>query len=288
MKCGLEIMGAKIAAILMAFNALLFATSAQAYTCKDRRDSHHILPATIGNPENTEKAVHLLLCDTVQVIAGRVTEVEAGSMLAFGRTNSGNVIRVSGTLKLKGTKDSWVYLSGSIDSSKGKLEPGKATWSGLIVEPGGRLIMEYAGVWGARIPITAKGPKVAIKNSFFTGASGILQPDGKLLELESNFAAVNDIDFEREALSETSEEMPRAPARTVTAKPDGLSAEEKERLLAKPMSKPFWTPGKVWGVAGILAVAGGGAWYYMQGSESGESVVKRETPVFETLPALAP
>jgi hypothetical protein len=257
-----------------------------AFTCKDRRTSAHFLPAKIGRQQTPPiKVAFPLLCDTVEVPKGKMTEVEAGTMLAFSRGNSGNVIKVSGTLKLNGNKDTWVYLSGNIDSSQAKLEPGKATWGGIIVEPGGTLVMEYAGVWGAPTPVTAFSENVVIKNSFFTGSTGIFKPDGSILNLEPTFAALNDVNFAKQE-PVPSEELAPAKENAKPAKPDGISSEEKERLLSRPVEKKFWTAGKIWGLTGLVVASGGGAaaYFYLKANPSPDliPIPLEKPPAFPT------
>ena len=73
------------------------------------------------------------------------------------------MIKVEGTLILKGSRNSYVFLSGSLDTlANGTREPGKKQWGGIEVAEGGRLEMEYVGVVRAPTPITitAFSPKV--------------------------------------------------------------------------------------------------------------------------------
>jgi hypothetical protein len=254
------------------------------FTCKERRNSYHVLPAKIGRQQTPQyKVAFPLHCDTVEVPAGMTTEIQAGTMLAFSRPYSGNVIKVAGTLKLFGNKDTWVFLSGNIDSARSKLEPGKATWGGIIVEPGGTLMMEYTGVWGAPTPVTAFSEKVAIKNSFFTGATGIFRPDGSIMNLEPSFAALNDVDFSKRELVAKEESEP-TQARRPVQKPDGISSEEKARLLSRPAEKKFWTSGKIWGITGLMLAGGGGAAYFYLKPKPTTTLIQIPLETAPTLP----
>jgi hypothetical protein len=268
--------------------AAVFQPPTWANSCKDRRSASQYLPPVINRTDLTRKLPYVLNCDTVEVSAGKTTEVFAGVMLYFARPQSGNVIRVSGTLKLQGDKDTWVFLSGSLDSSKGKIDPGKATWGGILVEPGGKLVMEYVGVWGAPTPVTAFSRQVEIRNSFFTGASGIVQPDGDVFELDATFAAVNNLDFAHPKISGI-ESAEGTPLVRNNSKPGGMSAAEKNNLLAKRASGHFWTPSKAWGFTTLVVLVGGGAgWYYLKTGESQNSTPGSTTLLIDPPPKFPP
>lgn len=272
--------------IVLGFCVFFLAVSVNANSCRDRREGYRYLPLRLGLSGSTQKTPYVLRCDTMEVSAGRVTEVEAGTMLYFSRPQSGNVIRVSGTLRLKGNKDTWVYLSGSLDTVKGKNEPGKSTWGGIVVEAGGKLIMDYAGIWGAPIPVTASSDSVIIHNSFFTGSSGLIRPDGSVYDLDPTFAAVNDLDFSRKETLPIPRRNMNPTAENSEDKPQGMTAAEKADLLSKSAKTPFWTKGKVWGVTGVAAaVAAGAAWYYYPRQNSEPSAKVLRTPTFENPPS---
>jgi len=245
---------------------------AKANTCKDNRKESQYLPAGIGLENSKRKSRFVFLCDTVEVKAGKTTQVESGVMLYFAHPQRGNVIHVYGTLIFKGNKETWVYLSGSLDTARGKMEPGSAPWGGIVVEPGGQLIMEYTGVWGAPTPVSTLSWDVSIKNSFFTGANGIRKPDGTLLELEPNFAALNDVNFRR---ADEPTALAPVPLEKKSDKPQGLSAEEKASVLAKTPRKPFWSRNKILGLSGIVIAIGAGGYYL---SQSHDDVPRQAKP----------
>ncbi len=261
--------------------------SVEANSCRDRREGYRYLPSRLGSIGSNQKVPYALRCDTMVVAAGRVTEVEAGTMLYFNRPQSSNVIRVHGTLRLKGNKDTWVFLSGSLDTTQGKNEPGKAAWGGIIVETGGQLIMDFAGISGAPIPVTSSSESVIIHNSFFTGASGLIRPDGSMFDLDPTFAAVNDLDFR--GTQTLSKAYPKISGTTEEGedKPQGLTAEEKTKLLSKSAKTPFWTKGKFWGVTGVFTATalGATAWYLYPKDKDPEPGIQSQPPNFEAIPA---
>ena len=244
----------------LALSALAFASPSGTWAaqCADNRDFYQSLPTVIGREDQATPFGFQLKCDTVFVRKGVTTVVYAGTMLYFMHPSLNSIIKVEGTLIIKGTKSSYVYLSGSLDSNKsGGRGPGSKQWGGIEVAETGRLEMEYAGVMRAPTPITAFTSHVHIVNSFFKGSSGIILPDGNLMPLEVTWHAINNLDLDKST---------GGRVQATEKQGGGLSKEEKAALLAK---KPgFWTWKKAAGGAAALAVVGVGA-VYLNGGDDG-------------------
>jgi hypothetical protein len=226
---------------------LALAKVAHAGACPEGRDFYRNLPVAIGREDQVGKFPYAMPCDTMYVRKGVTTVVYPGGMLYFERPSLASVIKVEGTLILKGTKNSYVTLSGSIDSGRTGPEPGNRQWGGIEVAEGGRLEMEYAGCMRAPTPITTFSSQVRIVNSWFKGSSGLILPDGSLYPMESSWQAINNLDLSKGYSDKKPEARPA----------EALSEKEKAALLEE---KPgFWT----WKKAGIglaaLAVVGAGA-----------------------------
>jgi hypothetical protein len=223
-------------------------------------DFHQSLPAVIGHEERSDTFRFVLKCDTVFVRKGVTTVVHPGTLIHFAQPSLNSVIKVEGTLIIKGTKNAYAYLAGSADTSKpGVVEPGARQWGGIEVAEGGRLEMEYAGVMRAPTPITAFSPQVKIVNSFFKGSSGIILPDGNLMPLEIKWHAINNLDLEKGRGD-------RHVANADAGGPKRLSEDEKKALLAKPQG--FWTWKKATGTLVGLALVGVGAIYLGGGEDT--------------------
>jgi hypothetical protein len=223
-------------------------TSVWAASCLENRDFYQSLPTVIGKEDQVTKLPFALNCDTVFVRKGVTTIVYPGSMLYFSKPTLNSVIKVEGTLLIKGTKNSFVSLSGSLDSTRNGFEAGNHQWGGIEVAEGGRLEIEYGGFMKAPTPITAFSKNVIILNTWFKGSSGIILPDGGLISLETKWHAINNLNLAK-GKTDRSESEPNA---------DALSAKEKDALLSK--SEPgFWTWKKMAGGAAVLAVVGIGA-----------------------------
>lgn len=224
--------------------------------CLDRKDFYQNLPTVIGREDQTGKFPFALNCDTVFVRKGVTTVVNPGTMLYFSKPSINSVIKVEGTLILKGSRNSYVTLSGSLENDRNGAEPGQKQWGGIEVADGGRLEMEYAGFMRAPTPITAFSTQVKIKNSWFKGSSGMFLPDGSLYAMESTWHAINDMDLSQGATDR----------KAATRPPEALSESEKAALLKKDAG--YWT----WRKAGIgvaaLAVVGAGAVFLLPGKES--------------------
>ncbi len=219
-----------------------------AASCLENRDFYQSLPTVIGKEDQVGKFPFALNCDTVFVRKGVTTVVYPGTMLYFAQPTLNSVIKVEGTLIIKGTKNSYVSISGSLDSNRNGVEAGRRAWGGIEVSEGGRLEMEYAGVMKAPTPITAFSFQVKIINCWFKGSSGMILPDGSLYAMESNWHAINNMDLTKGNTDRKASEADR---------PDGaLSTKEKEALLDK--SPGFWTWKKAAGGVAALAVVGVG------------------------------
>jgi hypothetical protein len=223
--------------------------------CLENRDFYQSLPTVIGREDQVGKFPFTLNCDTVFVRKGVTTVVYPGTMLYFARPSINSVIKVEGTLIIKGTKNSYVSISGSLDSTThGGAEPGKKQWGGIEVAEGGRLEMEYVGVMRAPTPITAFSFQVKIVNSWLKGSSGMILPDGSLLAMESSWHAINNLDLTKGNTDRKTSETDRPK--------DAISEKEKSELLKK--DSEFWTWKKVAGGAAALAVVGVGAAVLLQ------------------------
>lgn len=232
-----------------AFAAAFCVAPSLAATCIENRDFHQNLPTVIGKEDQTGKFPFALNCDTVFVRKGVTTVVHPGTMLYFARPSLNSVIKVEGTLIIKGTKNSYVSISGSLDSVTTGVEAGKRPWGGIEISEGGKLEMEFAGMMRASTPITAFSFQVKIVNSWFKGSSGMILPDGSLYPMESSWHAINHMDF-------TKGNSDRKVVETDRPK-EAISQKEKSELLT---DKPgFWTWKKAVGGAAMLAVVGVGA-----------------------------
>jgi hypothetical protein len=235
---------------------------AGAANCLENSDFYQSLPTVIGKEDQIGKFPFALNCDTIFVRKGVTTVVYPGSMLYFARPTLNSVIKVEGTLILKGTKNSYVTLSGSLDSNRNGIEPGRRAWGGIEVSEGGKLEMEFTGFMKAPTPITAFSFQVKIVNCWFKGSSGIILPDGSLYALESNWHAINNMDLTKGNVDNNAVEEDR-PAGTISAK-------EKAALL-NARGPGFWTWKKAAGSAAAVAVVGVGAIVLFSPEKSGGS-----------------
>lgn len=245
--------------------SMLAPLAVRGVTCLDNPVWQQNLPAEIGKPDGGSQPF-ALQCDTVFVRKGVTTTVRAGAHLYFAKPSLNSVIKVEGTLLLKGTKAAYVTLSGSADS--GKPGPGDKPWGGIEVAEGGKLSMEFTGVAQAPTPITAFSRQVRIVNSFFKGSSGMILPDGSLMPMDPKWQAINDLDLSR--AGENGE--------AGTAKAEGLTKEEKAVLLEK-RGAPFWTWKKAAAGAAAAALAVGAGLYLLPGDdgEGGSAPEKKST-----------
>jgi hypothetical protein len=232
--------------------------SAQAANCLENRDFYQNLPTVIGKEDQVAKQPFALNCDTVFVRKGVTTVVYPGTMLYFANPSLNCIIKVEGALLIKGTKNSYVSLSGSIDSGRYSVEPGNRQWGGIEVAEGGRLEVEFAGFMRAPTPITAFSPQVKIVNSWFKGSTGIILPDGSLYNMEASWHAINELDLAK-ANAGNGGKAAEPPA-------DALSEKENAELLGD-REPGFWTWKKVAGGAAALAVIGVGTSLYLAPAE---------------------
>jgi hypothetical protein len=221
------------------------ASAAFAATCAENREFRQNLPAVIGREDQAGKFPYALDCDTVFVRKGVTTVVYPGTMLYFSKPSINSLIKVEGTLVIKGTRNSYVTLSASLDSSRNGAEPGQRQWSGIEVAEGGRLEMEYAGFMKAPTPITSFSTRVRILNCWFKGSSGIVLPDGSLYSMESSWHAINDMDFSKGPADRKASDRPA----------EALSEKERSDLM-KRKEPGFWTWKKAGIGVGALAVVG--------------------------------
>jgi hypothetical protein len=239
-------------------------------TCLQNRDFYQSLPTSIGREDQTTKFPFALNCDTVFVRKGVTTVVHPGTLLFFSKPTLNSVIKVEGTLIVKGTKHSYAYLSGSLDSGKTGWEAGPKPWGGIEVAEGGKLLMEYTGVMQAPTPVTTFSRRVNLVNCFFKGSSGIILPDGNLYPMESKWHTINNLDLEKDATD-------RKPF--PQARPEGaISEKEKAALLAKKQSQ-HWTWKKTTGGLAALAVVGVGAVYFLMPVTADEPGVTKDNPL---------
>ena len=222
------------APIFLASSVLLALLSASAPSyaanCLENRDFHQNLPTVIGREDQTGKVPFALNCDTVFVRKGVTTVVHPGTMLYFARPTLNSVIKVEGTLLIKGGKNSYVSLSGSLDSSRNGLEAGNRPWGGIEISEGGKLEMEFAGMMRAPTPITAFSFQVKILNSWFKGSSGMILPDGSMFAMDSKWQAINSMDFTKGNADRMVVESKQAGRRDQRKGKNG-PAEEAEWLL---------------------------------------------------------
>lgn len=235
--------------ILAAAAILCSVLDSRAANCLENRDFYQNLPTVIGREDRAGKFPFALNCDTVFIRKGVTTVVYPGTMLYFARPSLNSVIKVEGTLILKGTKNSYVGLSGSLDTTRNGVEPGNRPWGGIEVSEGGRLEMEYAGMMRAPTPITAFSTQVKIVNSWFKGSSGMILPDGSLLPMESSWHAINNLDLSKGGADKIVAEGGRPT--------DAISQKEKSALLDRKSG--FWTWKKAAVGVGALAAVGVGA-----------------------------
>jgi hypothetical protein len=238
--------------------ALLSVSTAFAASCIENRDFYQSLPTVIGREDQIGKFPFALNCDTVFVRKGVTTVVHPGTILYFARPSINSVIKVEGTLIIKGTKNSYVTLGGSLDSTRNGVEAGKKSWGGIEVAEGGRLEMEFAGFMRAPTPITAFSFQVKILNSWFKGSSGMILPDGSLFAMESSWHAINNMDM-------TKGNTDRKPAEA-NRPAEAISAKEKDDLFKKE-TKSNWNWKATAGGVAALAMLGAGAAWFLQPDE---------------------
>jgi hypothetical protein len=256
--------------VLAVCAAAAFVAPSRAATCLENRDFQQNLPTVIGREDQVDKLPFAFNCDTVFVRKGVTTVVHPGTQLYFARPSLNSVIKVEGTLIIKGTKNSYVSISGSLDSTRNGLEAGNRPWGGIEISEGGKLEMEYAGMMRAPTPITAFSFQVKIINCWFKGSSGMILPDGSLFAMDSKWQAVNYMDFTKGNGDRKVVENPR-PA-------DAISAKEKADLLGA--KSPFWSWKKAAvGVGTLAAVGVGVAMLLAPEEESGKAPVVRKDPV---------
>lgn len=247
-------------------------SAALAANCVENRDFYQSLPTVIGKEDQVGKFSYALNCDTVYVQKGVTTTIYPGTMLYFSRPSLNSVIKVEGTLLIKGTKNSYVSLSGSLDSTRTGIEAGNKQWGGIEVAEGGKLEVEFAGFMKAPTPITAFSRQVKLTNTWFKGSSGMILPDGSLYAMESKWQAVNDLDLSK-SLTDHKGDKER-PA-------DAISEKEKEDLLGK-QGPGFWTWPKIAGGAALLAVIGVGASVYLAPDQTPDQPIKKPVTTSKT------
>ncbi|HKP95321.1 MAG TPA: hypothetical protein VJ385_06145 [Fibrobacteria bacterium] len=216
---------------------------ARAAGCLENKVFYQDLPPVIGKEGLVGKYPFALNCDTVFVRKGSTTTVYPGTMLYFANPTLNSVIKVEGTLIIRGTKNSYVILSGSIDSSRNGIEPGKKRWGGIEVAEGGRLDIEVAGFMSAPTPITAFSSQVRLVYTWFKGSSGMILPDGSLMAMETGWHAISYLDLTKGNAERISDQTAAAPVQ-----------REKQKDTAT-----FWTWKKFAGGAAALVVVGVGA-----------------------------
>ncbi len=237
-----------------------------AFHCDDSRGASQNLPLDIGPSDTLAKLPYTMHCDTMWVPKGQITRIHAGSHLFFAKSIADGWIKVEGVLKIEGSKDNYVFISGAVENIKGNLQPTAKKWNGIEVTPNGELEMKFVGVTNAPNAITAFSNKVKITNSWFKGSSGLYFPDGSLYKMEPKWEAINAIDFAQGntnvlPIATTPKAANSAP------KEDKLSANEKSSLFKNPNP---WSMGKKIGAASALGVVGivGGYWIF-HGKSSG-------------------
>lgn len=240
----------------------LSCSGAFAAACLENREFQRNLPAMIGKEDQVGKLPFAFACDTVFVRKGVTTVVNPGTMLYFAKPSINSIIKVEGTLIIKGTRNSYVTLSASLDSSRNGPEPGQKQWSGIEVAEGGRLEMEYAGFMKAPTPITAFSTQVRIVNCWFKGSSGIVLPDGGLFPLESSWHAINDLDLSKGAADRKPSDRPA----------EALSEKERSDIL-KAKAPGFWTWKRIGAGVGAAAVVGVGAAFLLPNNSAARTPV---------------
>ena len=250
-------MKAKIISLLTALVMSGGIQIARASSCVDNPNYNQNLPTVIGKEDQVGKFPFALKCDTVFVRRGITAVVYPGTMLFFTKPSLNNVIKVEGTLYIKGNKNSYVSLSGSLDSTLTGFEAGNHQWGGIEIAEGGRLEIEYAGFMRAPTPITAFSRDVKLLNTWFKGSSGMILPDGSLYPMETAWHAINELDLNKDGLSHKGSERPA----------DAISEKEKEELLAHGGSG-FWTWKKIAGGAAAVTLVGVGAGFLLSSDKS--------------------
>jgi hypothetical protein len=178
---------------------------------------------------------------------------------------------VEGTLKLKGTKELYVTLAGS-QQTPGSMEPGDKVWSGIVVEPGGKLEVEFAGFFHAPTGITSFSESVVLTNTYFKGSTSLRLPDGSAHELDPTFAAVNEMDFSKPDPTTIAEPVIEKPTTSQEIPLEGrMSAEEKQALLNEKAPKSSGGGKGWWWVlgGGVMAGAAGATYYYLKPTGEG-------------------
>ncbi len=239
--------------LFFAFFLSLVLGRSYAASCLENRTFDKNLPPFIGKEDQVGKLTYAIKCDTVYVRKGVTTIIYPGTMLYFLRPTLNSVIKVEGILLIKGSKNSFVSLSGSLDSSRYGVEAGNRQWGGIEVSKGGRLEVEYAGFMNAPTPITTFSRDVKILNSWFKGSTGVTLPDGTFVKMESKWQAINEMDMAKGDFEVNSTERPA----------DAISEKEKQALLVGTSGPGFWTWKKIATGAVALAVVGGVTNYYL-------------------------
>ncbi len=257
---------------LLALGVLV--ASAWGQSCSEGSGDWAILPPKIGSPNNSKTMPYALHCDTMFVPKGHTTVVYPGVLLYFALPEATHLIRVQGTLELQGSKDNYVSSAGGLDPMQAAPAPSKTTsWAGILVDPEGKLVTRFAGFYGAATPITAFSNAVKIVNTFFTGGTGIIKPDGTLYGLNPQFTAINALDFS----ASSPEQALAAPdsANPSAAPADTLTAAEKAALF-KSQQGGFWSHPLTWVVGGGVLLASGAIGYY--------ALKPAKTPAMNTTP----
>lgn len=262
---------------LAVLSVLMLAAPSRGANCVENRDFHQSLPSVIGKPDQVAKFPFALNCDTVFVRKGVTTVVHPGTMLYFSRPTLNSVIKVEGTLIIRGTKNSYATLSGSLDSTRDGVEPGKRQWGGIEVADGGRLDIEFVGFMRAPTPITAFSFQVKIVNCWFKGSSGMILPDGSLFAMDAKWQTINSMDLLKGNTDRIAAEDDRPPG--------AISLKEKEALLKKD---GFWTWKKSAAGAAALALVGVGVAIMMDSDPESPPIVdpspQKESPLHEDPP----
>ena len=185
----------KIAWTAMVVFMALAGRDARAASCLENKVFYQNLPLVVGKEGLVGKYPFSLNCDTVFVRKGSTTTIYPGTMLYFAKPTLNNVIKVEGTLIIRGTKNSNVILSGSVDSSRNSTEPGKKPWGGIEVAEGGRLDIEFAGFRSAPTPIIAFSSQIRLVYTWFKGSSGMILSDGSVMAMKSDGHAIDHLDL---------------------------------------------------------------------------------------------
>jgi len=220
-----------------------YSDSRAAGKCDGDSAKYHIMPKTIGRPNEIFKSPYALPCDSMLVPEGQTTTIYSASMVHFGPNPSlASRIVVKGKLLVEGKAENPTYFSGSVKQTELGYVPGTQVWDGIEVDSGAVVRFDHARIFNAPTAMLVYSKDVVLEDCYFQGASGIILLDKNLL-LNTQGHTIDVMDL-RNGVKET----PKATAKSSEPKKDSGSRAKKPGSIRNAL----YTAGGV----GLLAATG--------------------------------